>query len=219
MSWITRLRTKFWEIRNIGLRYKALRESKNKLEEYKSQYTLDEVSKRLGFQPSSLRKMESGGVDMNNQLFELLLKDLGVTQAEFDTGANQPMNPLASMGAPQPVVAKTTPTPAMPVIQQNQQVKRTRRTRAEMEALRAGVTNVQQDMNTIATATSRPSDALSVKLVTAINYTETNLAIKIVGDTMHIYEIFKEADRKKGSWVPPADVLSDGTSTPRISKL
>jgi transcriptional regulator with XRE-family HTH domain len=197
MSWLHSTRLKYWEILNLGKRYEALREVKNRHPDHKGNYTQAKVGERTKFLRSTLKKIESGETYIQEEVLALLVKDLGLTMEEFKANARPANAPIL---------------PPIPLPAPGKEVKRKRRTKAEMEAARAAQSGVAVHHSTapaITTSASAgpapaPAPARSGSSFEVTNHTHEGYFVKIEGNKIHIFSDCPE-NVKSGTYVPPAD--------------
>ena len=126
-SWLTKLRIKYWDIKNDGKRYAELRKAKNRQAEYAGKYLIKEVSKRTGILSSVIERIERGSVDGMAQI-QPLLKDLDISEQDFyrmgPAGAQVEQSlPKVTTSSTNEVPTKTEAKTKIPVAPKNRQLE------------------------------------------------------------------------------------------------
>jgi len=209
-----------------------LRECKNRIPEFKGTYSLAAVSARTSIMTSTIKRLESGEMMIPDALSEILIKDLDITKEEFLTMTKiVEADVVAAPSAPASAVTTeaTTPLGTMKVPGAASTAapaeKRKRRTKAEMEVLRAAqsgspatqsgtpATVLPKAQNPIAVAheilatVPTPAVKKGAKELTFINHTMESYFIRVEGDSIHILENIPE-NMGKGTFVPHADDIA-----------
>lgn len=235
MSWIHSIRAPYWTVPNSGLRYAMLRECKNRISEYKGQYTLAAVSQRTSIMISTIKKLESGEMQIHDKLIESLIADLRMTKEEFLTMTKPIESALQAETVKVPVIAEGAASNKIDCPTKNTTdvasatVKRKRRTKAEMEAARAASTPTSTApvvtpgqiartiLDTVPTPITKAILEGTEKVFTFVNHTSDSFFIRVEGTTIHILEM-TAANKNKGTFVPNADDMA-GTLIARTTKV
>jgi hypothetical protein len=177
-DWLSKLRTHFWEIKKSGERYATLRKAKNRLPEHLGKYTIEAVGARVSMQESVIRKVESGALD-TPEVIASLVKDLGITQEQFDTTPANKIPKVKDSTLPVPVSI-----PALAPVKEEPKAK----------AVAPPATKT----------VSAPPIKKSGKEVEVVSHGTNPIWIRITGGKIHLYDIAQKGDV---DYVYPADII------------